>query len=100
MEALVAIYTASGWFAAPAKDAEPGMTAYTITRLEFKPAEDARRIVAVLDDDHDLTASLCEQLAAGGYDARAYTGIAQQAAGGERDRTSSSMKLRHRLDRR
>jgi CheY-like chemotaxis protein len=80
METLVAIHTASGWFAAPARDAEPGTLTYKITRLEFKPAQDARRIVAVLDDDRDLTASVCEQLAAAGYDARAYTEIAELQA--------------------
>ena len=80
VESLVAVHTAAGWLATPGRELDLDTKAHKIARLEFKPAEDARRVVAVLDDDGDLAELICEQLIAAGYDARAHTGIAQLEA--------------------
>ncbi len=77
MESLVAIETVSGWLAIGANELDPEAKAYKIRRLGFRPEQDARRVIAVLDDDRDITDSVCEQLAAAGYDALGYTEIAQ-----------------------
>ena len=55
---------------APAKRATS--PAYRIERLEARPGEGVRKVIAVLDDDQDLTNSICAHLEASGYDARPF----------------------------
>jgi ActR/RegA family two-component response regulator len=70
--AVVAIKTSSGWAAVCANEATAG-AAYKVERLEARPSAAARKIIAVLDDDHDLTNSICAHLEeSGGYEARAF----------------------------
>jgi len=69
---LVAITDSSGWVVLPASEAPQGATMYGIERFEGKPAAESRRVVAVLDDDPDVTDGLCAQLRASGYDATAF----------------------------
>jgi hypothetical protein len=57
-DSLVAISTAAGWTAVLAGEANEGV-AYKIERLEAKPSTTARKVIAVLDDDQDLTNSIC-----------------------------------------
>ena len=45
---------------------------YRVDRLEATPAARARKSVAVLDDDEDLTRSICAHLEQDGYRARPY----------------------------
>jgi CheY-like chemotaxis protein len=71
-ESLVAVNAASGWVVLPASETPEGATAYKVERFEAKPAAEARRLVAVLDDDPDVTDGLCAQLQASGYDARSF----------------------------
>jgi DNA-binding response OmpR family regulator len=54
---------------------------YKIERLEARPVALARRIVAVLDDDQDLTNSICAHFQASGYDARPFYRIADLLSG-------------------
>jgi ActR/RegA family two-component response regulator len=67
---VVAVRTGSGWQAVPA--AEDTRGAWRIDRLEARPDRRARRSVAVLDDDEDLTRSICAHLDHDGYAARPY----------------------------
>lgn len=69
-ESIVAVRTASGWAALAASEA--GGPAYRIERLEARPAIAARKVIAVLDDDHDLTNSIAAHLGDSGYDARPF----------------------------
>ena len=71
MESLVAIKTASGWMALVAGESD-GEVAYRIERLEATPSKGVRKVIAVLDDDQDLTNSICAHLEASGYEARAF----------------------------
>ena len=70
-DSLVAISTAAGWTALLAAEATEA-PAYKIERLEALPGEDSRKVVAVLDDDQDLTNSICAHLEASGYEARPF----------------------------
>ncbi len=70
-DSLVAVSTGSGWTALLAGEAAEGL-AYRIERLEALPGESVRKVVAVLDDDQDLTNSICAHLEASGYDARPF----------------------------
>jgi ActR/RegA family two-component response regulator len=75
-ESVVAVQTSSGWAALVAGEATEGAL-YRIDRLEARPTLAARRVVAVLDDDRDLTNSICAHFEAGGYDARPFFTIAE-----------------------
>ena len=68
---VVAVRTAEGWAAVPASEATEGVV-YKIERLEARPVALARKVVAVLDDDQDLTNSICAHFQASGYDARPF----------------------------
>lgn len=68
---LVAMKTSSGWVALSASEATEGVT-YKIERLEASPAQATRRVIAVLDDDTDLTNSICAHFDASGYEARPF----------------------------
>jgi ActR/RegA family two-component response regulator len=70
-DSLVAISTAAGWTALLAAEANDTPT-YRIERLEAEPGQCVRRIIAVLDDDQDLTHSICAHLEGSGYDARPF----------------------------
>jgi len=70
-DSLVAVSTASGWSAVLASEATEGV-AYRIERLEARPVAAARKIIAVLDDDRDLTNSIVSSFEANGYDARPF----------------------------
>ena len=70
-DSLVAISAGSGWTALLAAEAN-GLTAYEIERLEAEPGAHIRRVIAVLDDDQDLTSSICSHLEGSGYEARPF----------------------------
>ena len=70
-DSLVAVKTSSGWAAVVAREASEGTT-YRIERLEARALATARKVVAVLDDDEDLTNSIVAHLEASGYDARPF----------------------------
>jgi ActR/RegA family two-component response regulator len=70
-DCLVAISTAAGWTALLAAEASDALT-YRIERLEAVPGQSVRKVIAVLDDDQDLTNSICAHLDANGYDARPF----------------------------
>lgn len=70
-DSLVAVSTASGWMALPAGETTEA-SVYKIERLEALPGEAIRKVVAVLDDDQDLTNSICAHLEASGYEARPF----------------------------
>jgi len=70
-DSLVAVSTARGWTALLAAEA-PEAPTYKIELLEALPSEDIRKVVAVLDDDQDLTNSICAHLEASGYEARPF----------------------------
>ena len=78
-DSLVAISTAAGWTALCASEATEGVT-YRIERLEAKPGVAARKVIAVLDDDQDLTNSICAHFEASGYEARPFYKIADLAS--------------------
>ena len=75
-DSVVAVQTSSGWTALVAGEATEGGV-YKIERLEAKPTLAARKVVAVLDDDQDLTNSVCAHFEANGYDARPFFTIAE-----------------------
>ena len=81
-EAVVAVQTSSGWTALVAGEASEGV-AYRIERLEARPLLAPRRVVAVLDDDRDLTNSICAHFESSGYDARPFFTIAELLASAE-----------------
>ncbi|MDQ6629469.1 MAG: hypothetical protein M3Z29_13660 [Pseudomonadota bacterium] len=68
---VVAVSTGSGWQAVLASDALQ-QPAYAIDRLEASPSKGTRKIIAVLDDDRDLTNSMCAHFEASHYDARPF----------------------------
>jgi ActR/RegA family two-component response regulator len=70
-DSLVAVSTASGWTALLAREVGEG-TPYRIERLEAVPNEGIRKVIAVLDDDQDLTNSICAHLEASGYEGRPF----------------------------
>lgn len=75
-DSVVAVQTSSGWTALTAGEATEGVV-YRIERLEARPTLAARKVVAVLDDDQDLTNSVCAHFEASGYDARPFFTIAE-----------------------
>src|SRR5665213_997172 len=69
-ESVVAVRTSSGWAAVSASEVADAV-AYKVERLEAKPSATVRKVIAVLDDDHDLTNTICAHLdESGGYEAR------------------------------
>lgn len=84
-DSLVAIKTSSAWAAVCASDAA-GNATYKVERLEARPSTAERRVIAVLDDDHDLTNSICGHFAAAGYDARAFYKTAELLSGARAER--------------
>lgn len=79
-ESVVAVQTSAGWAALTAGEATEGVV-YRIERLEARPTLTSRRVVAVLDDDQDLTNSICAHFEASGYDARPFFTIAELLSG-------------------
>jgi ActR/RegA family two-component response regulator len=77
--ALVAVKTSAGWSAVLASEATDE-NVYRIERLEARPAAATRKVIAVLDDDQDLTNSICNHLESSGYDARPFYRIADLLA--------------------
>ena len=76
---VVAVRTSDGWAAVPATEATEGVI-YKIERIEARPVAAARKIIAVLDDDQDLTNSICAHFQASGYDARPFYRTADLAS--------------------
>jgi len=76
---LVAVNTGSAWTVLPAGEASEGV-AHRIERLEAKPDESEARVIAVLDDDQDVTNSICAQFQANGYEARPFYKAADLAS--------------------
>ena len=70
-DSLVAISTSTGWVAVLASEATDGVI-YKIDRLEAKPSVASRKVIAVLDDDQDLTNSICAHFESSGYEARPF----------------------------
>src|SRR3954447_2532850 len=70
-DSVVAVKTSSGWSAVAASEAT-GDVVYKIERLEARPVAATRKVIAVLDDDQDVTNSICAHLEASGYDARPF----------------------------
>ncbi|HSC65750.1 MAG TPA: helix-turn-helix domain-containing protein [Caldimonas sp.] len=68
---VVAVKTSEGWAAVPATEATEGVI-YKIERIEARPVGLAKKVIAVLDDDQDLTNSICAHFQASGYDARPF----------------------------
>jgi CheY-like chemotaxis protein len=70
-DSIVAVKTSSGWAAVCASEATDAAT-YSVERIHAKPRALARTVIAVLDDDRDLTNSICAHLQDSGYEARPY----------------------------
>jgi CheY-like chemotaxis protein len=70
-DALVAVQIGSEWAAVLVEEAgERPM--FVIDRLEARPSHTARKRIAILDDDRDLTDSICAHLQDSGYDAHPF----------------------------
>lgn len=78
---VVAIRTSGGWAAVPASEATEAVV-YRIEKIEARPIDATRKVIAVLDDDEDLTNSICAHFDASGYDARPFYRIADLLASG------------------
>ncbi|MEO8524634.1 MAG: helix-turn-helix domain-containing protein [Caldimonas sp.] len=78
-DSLVAINTSMGWAAVVAGETTEGVT-YKIDRLVAKPSVGARKVIAVLDDDQDLTNSICAHFESSGYEARPFYKTADLAS--------------------
>jgi len=65
------VRTSDGWAAVPATEATEAV-AYKIERIEARPVALAKKVIAVLDDDQDLTNSICAHFQGSGYDARPF----------------------------
>jgi len=76
---VVAIRTSTGWSAIPANEATENVV-YRIEKIEARPADATRKVIAILDDDEDLTNSICAHFDASGYDARPFYKIADLLA--------------------
>ena len=76
---VVAVRTSSGWSVVLASEATEGVI-YSIDKLEARPAASARKVIAILDDDQDLTNSICAHFEMSGYDARPFYEIADLLA--------------------
>ena len=68
---VVAVHSSGGWVALLAGEAT-GEVAYSIERLEASPMKSNRKTIAVLDDDQDLTNSICAHFGATDHDARPF----------------------------
>ncbi len=88
-DALVAMRTSRGWTALIASEATDGAV-YQVERLEAKPSTASRKAIAVLDDDEDLTLSVCAHLETGGFSARPFYKTA--------DLTASALATPHAYD--
>jgi CheY-like chemotaxis protein len=84
-DSVVAIKTSNGWVAVCASEASE-QTTYAVERLQAKPSALQRRTIAVLDDDVDLTDSICAHLQDSGYEARPFYATAdlQKSLGAQR----------------
>src|SRR5689334_18004883 len=82
---VVAIRTSAGWSAVPASEATDDVV-YRIEKIEARPVDATRKVIAVLDDDEDLTNSICAHFEASGYDARPFYRIADLLASAEAQR--------------
>jgi len=78
-DTIVAIKTSSGWAAVVAGEAT-GSATYVVERLRARPNAVDRKLVAVLDDDEDLTNSICAHLQDTGYESRAFYKTADLAS--------------------
>jgi len=76
---VVAIRTSAGWSAVPASEATEDVV-YRIEKIEARPVDATRKVIAILDDDEDLTNSICAHFDASGYDARPFYRIADLLA--------------------
>jgi ActR/RegA family two-component response regulator len=76
---VVAVRTSAGWSAVPASETTDDVV-YKIEKIEARPTEATRKVIAVLDDDEDLTNSICAHFEASGYDARPFYRIADLRA--------------------
>jgi len=76
---VVAIRTSDGWSAVPASEATEDVV-YRIEKIEARPIDAMRKVIAVLDDDEDLTNSICAHFDASGFDARPFYKIADLLA--------------------
>jgi len=84
-DALVAIQIGSAWAAVPVEEAgERPM--FVINRLQARPSSTARKRIAVLDDDRDLTDSICAHLQDSGYDAHPFYRTADLQARSKNER--------------
>lgn len=72
-DSLVAVRTSNGWAALVASEATDGAM-YQVERLEARPATATamRKTIAVLDDDQDLTLSVCAHLDESGFTTRPF----------------------------
>jgi len=77
--AVVAVRTSSGWSAVAASETTEELV-YKIEKLEARPTAATRKVIAVLDDDQDLTISICSHFEASCYDARPFYKIAELLA--------------------
>ncbi|MEO7339084.1 MAG: helix-turn-helix domain-containing protein [Caldimonas sp.] len=68
---LVAARTPAGWIVLSSDDAGSDPT-FSIDRLLIRPGGAERRVIAVLDDDEDVTDSICAHLQGSGWDARPF----------------------------
>jgi ActR/RegA family two-component response regulator len=68
---VVAVHRANAWVVVIAGDA-PSEAAHAIDRLEAEPSTSVRKTIAVLDDDQDLTNSICAHFGGSAYDARPF----------------------------
>ena len=70
-DALVAVQSGTEWTAMLAEEAGD-RPAFAIDRLQARPSSAARKRIAVLDDDRDLTDSICAHLQDSGYEAHPF----------------------------
>lgn len=75
---LVAVPSTTGWLVVQGREA--GDAGHVIERLEARPSSDMRKVIAVLDDDPDITNSICEHFESSGYEARPFFGTAELLA--------------------
>jgi ActR/RegA family two-component response regulator len=79
---IVAVRTSAGWSAVAASEATENVV-YRIEKIEARPADASRKVIAILDDDEDLTNLICTHFDASGYDARPFYKIADLLASAE-----------------
>ena len=70
-ESVVAVRTSTGWAVVGASETTASPV-YRVERIEPRPGSGARKVIAVLDDDQDLTDTICDHLSASGYEARPF----------------------------